>query len=251
MLTSLHSSWLAARNILITDKLSAKVRIFKNRITHPRPSWCNSNIPYERANYRKMHVHDNSHTITLCFEENASNNNYHSDFIVLNRFAISVCVDTWMQQSIEARGGKLPIKWMAIETLKQNEYTVHRMCMCVYLWIYMLLNLVGHSVFCYTNYSQWATHHIRQFNRPIWLNIWKAENDCRNPNHYVLRKCISFDTTNNFSDMEVLQIWLDAVVLECGRKWTTEIWRHSSSVGNNYVKDILQLRLLFAIYFWA
>jgi hypothetical protein len=126
---------LAARNILLTDKLSAKVRIFKNSITHPRPSWYNSNIPYERANYRKMHVHDNSHTITLCFEENASNNNYHSDFIVLNRFAISVCVDTWMQQStkhevVNCRSNGWQSKHSNITNTR-----VHRTCMCVCLWI--------------------------------------------------------------------------------------------------------------------
>ena len=49
--------------------------------------------------------------------------------------------------------------------------------------------------------------------------------------------------------MKVFQIWPDAVVLECGCKWTTAICRYSSRVGRYSRKHIRQLWLLYAVHY--
>ena len=155
-----------------------------------------------------------------------------------------------MRFTIEQISSNYPSNGWHRNRLNKTNSQANLMCMLCVLMNFVLLYLVGHSVFCYTNYSQWATYPIRQFNHPKWSNIWRAENDCRNPNHYVLRKCIYILFLITWFKWECFQIWPDAVVLECGRKWTTEICRHSSRVGNNSGKDIRQFRLLYAVDCW-
>ena len=143
-----------------------------------------------------------------------------------------------------AQGGKLPIKWMALETLKLNEYTSASDVYELYVKTWNVIFTVGHSVFCYTNYSQWATHHIRPFNHPIWSNIWKAENDCRNPNHYARRKCILFNTNYMGLNWKCFRYDLMLVVLECGSKWTTAICRYSTKICRNYKRQYLITKVI-------
>ena len=92
-----------------------------------------------------------------------------------------------------AKGNKLPIKWMAIESLKQNEYTNKSdvyVSVCYFCVMKPRVFSVGRLAFYSMSCLHWVTHHIRPCNKTIYQNICKKDSDYRNPNCYVQRKCI-------------------------------------------------------------